>query len=531
MTPAQDPIDPSLRMLTGLPVPDEEPLDDGMWEGGDSTGGWTSGPRAVAAFPPPPRAARTMRTRDDIGNAQRLIDRYGPIVRWVLIVKGGEWAVYDGRRWAFRGGDTLVRTLTRLTVEDLPKTEALSYSAENPVDEKGKKLPSDRDVFLAYVSKLRDHRVMGRAISAASSFPELHAQPEDFDANRRWLNLPNGILDTDKVLLKPHNPDLMLSRMFGVPYNERAQAAVWERFLTMNIPDENTRLYLQKAAGYTLSGLSNEKTLLYLYGPSDTGKSIFTGVMSRLFGEYGLVASDGALRPRREGTVNNDVDGMAGKRFVTTSESRPGEEMDEALVKRLTGRDEQTTRALYQNNRTWTPECVIWVCSNQYPKITGDDDAIWTRIRVVPFLRQFLAGDPNRDERLEEKLHAEMEGIFAWAVRGLRMYLRDGLMPPPEVLHAGEAFRTTADGVTAFVAEYTEDGFLTIEESAWAPRTELYEMYKRWCKESAMREPLRPSRFYARLDVSYRAAKVNGTRGYAGITTGPKKLAPEAWSR
>ncbi|MFC8429880.1 phage/plasmid primase, P4 family [Streptomyces sp. NPDC057253] len=505
------------------------PPDDDMWGGEE----WSDAPklRTVTTFPPPPRAARTMRTRDDIGNAQRLIDRYGPILRWVLVKKGGEWAVYDGRRWAFYGGDTLVRTLMRLTVEDLPNSEALSYSAENPVDEKGKQLPSDREIFLAYVAKLRDHRAMGRAISAALSFPELHAQVEDFDSNRRYLNLPNGILDTDKVQLKPHDPDLMLSKMFGAPYNPQAKAPNWERFLAMNLPEEETRLYLQKAAGYTLSGLSNEKTLLYLYGPSDTGKSIFTGVMSRLFGEYGLVASDGALRPRREGSINNDVDDMAGKRFVTTSESRPGEEMDEALVKRLTGRDDQRTRALYENNRSWTPECVIWVCSNQYPKITGDDDAIWTRIRVVPFLIQFLAGDPRRDERLEEKLHAELEGIFAWAVEGLRLYLRDGLTPPPEVIQAGERFRSSADGVTAFVAEFAEDDFLKVEEDGWTPRTDLYEMYKRWCKESAMREPLRPSRFYARLDVSYRAAKIGGTRGYKGISIGPKQMAPAGWSR
>ncbi|MER8197042.1 phage/plasmid primase, P4 family [Streptomyces microflavus] len=508
------------------------PPEDDMW--GPETWGEDETPKlkAVTSFPPPPRAVSTTHTCDDIGNALRLIDRYGHIVRWTLVKKGGEWAVYDGRRWAFHGGDTLIRTLARETVEDLPRSEAKSYSSKPKTDDDGKEKPSDREVFLAFVAKMRDHRAMGRAIASSATFPQLHARTKDFDAHRRYLNLPNGILDTDTVQLQPHNPDLMLSKMFATAYVPHAKAPVWERFLEMNIPDERTRLYLQKAAGYTLSGLSNEKTLLYLFGPSDTGKSIFTGVMSRMFGdEYGIAATDGTLSPRREGAINNDVDGMAGKRFVTTSESRPGEEMDEALVKRLTGRDEQTTRALYENNRTWTPECVIWVCSNQYPRITGDDDAIWTRIRVVPFKRQFLAGDPDRDERLEEKLHAEMEGIFAWAARGLEMYLRDGLAPPPEVVQAGESFRSTADGVTAFVTEYAEDSFLTVEEHGWAPRTELYELYKRWCQEAALRTALRPSRFYTRMDVSYRPAKVNGTRGYSGITIGPKLLAPVGWGR
>jgi len=489
-------------------------------------------PAPTTAAAKPTATGPMKRSWDDIGNAQRLLDRYGHVLRWTLAKKSGEWGVYDGRRWAFRGGDTLVRTLARQTVEDLPSSEAGAYSNEPQFDLRGKEKPSLRDEFLAFVSKSRDHRAMGRGIAAASTFPEAHARPEDFDADRRWLNLPNGVLDTDRVQLLPHDPALMLSKMFAVPYTPDAEAPAWERFLEMNIPDLHTRLYLQRAVGYTLSGLSNEKTLIYLYGPSDTGKSIFTGIMGRLFGiDYGIAASDGALRPRREGAINNDVDDMAGKRFVTTSESRPGEELDEALVKRLTGRDEQRSRALYENNRSWTPECVIWVCSNQYPKITGDDDAIWTRIRVVPFLRQFLAGDPDRDERLEEKLHAELEGIFAWAVRGLVMYLRDGLAPPPEVVQAGEQFRATADGVTAFVAEYAEEEFVTVEEHGWAPRTDLYEMYKRWCKDSGLRQPLRPSRFYTRLGVSYREAKVNGTRGHKGISLGPKTPpVPVGWS-
>jgi putative DNA primase/helicase len=482
-------------------------------------------------FPPEPVHCTTKQSWDDIGNAQRLIDRYGHILRWTLVKKGGEWAVYDGRRWAFYGGDTLVRTLARKMVEDLPRTEASSYDTAPKHDDNGKEKPSEQDEFLAFVAKLRDQRPMGRAIAAAATFPEVHARPDNFDAERRYLNLPNGVLDTDKVQLLPHDPDLMLSKMFAVPYKPQAKAPTWERFLSMNIPDEKTREYLQKAVGYTLSGLSNEKTLLYLYGPSDTGKSIFTGMLGRLFGEYGIAASDGALRPRREGVINNDVDDMAGKRFVTTSESRPGEEMDEALVKRLTGRDEQRSRALYENNRSWVPECVIWVCSNQYPKVTGDDDAIWTRIRVIPFERQFLAGDPDRDERLEEKLIAELEGIFAWAARGLSLYLREGLAPPPEVVVAGERFRSSADGVTAFVAEYAEDDYLTVGEHEWSPRSELYALYKRWCDESAMRLPLRPSRFYTRLEVSYRAAKVNGSRGFRGLSIGPKTPASTGWGR
>lgn len=477
-----------------------------------------------------PVAKAIMRSWDDIGNAQRLLDRYASILRWTLVKKGGEWGVYDGKRWAFYGGDTLVRTLARKTIEDLPDAEAGLYSDEPQYDAAGKEKPSQKEQFLAFVAKMRDHRPMGRAIASAATFPEIHARAEDFDANRRYLNLPNGVLDTDTVQLVAHDPALMLSKMFATSYNPDATAPTWERFLEMNLPDAATRVYLQKAAGYTLSGLSNEKTLLYLHGPSDTGKSIFTGVMGRMFGtEYGIAASDGALAPRRDGAINNNVDDMAGKRFVTTSESRPGEEMDEALVKRLTGRDEQRSRALYENNRSWIPECVIWVCSNQYPKITGDDDAIWTRIRVIPFLRQFLAGDPERDERLEEKLHKEIEGILAWAVRGLAMYLRDGLAPPPEVVQAGEKFRAAADGVAAFVAEYAEDEFLTVEEHGWAPRSDIYEMYQRWCGADSLRMPLRPSRFYTRMETSYRPAKVNGTRGFKGISLGPKGLAPVGW--
>lgn len=456
---------------------------------------------------------------DDLGNGQRLLDRYAPIIRWVLMDKGGRWAVYDGKRWDFEGGDTLVRTLVRKTVESLPDGELLRYDDKPTTDPlTGKPKPSEQDRFKAFIHASRDSRAMGRATVAAATFQRVHARVSDFDANHRYLNLPNGVLDTDTVRLLAHDPDLMLSKMFATPYNPRATAPTWLNFLEVNVPNVETRRYLQKMSGYSLTGRADAKVLPYLHGPRDTGKSIYTGIMLRLVGrDYGVPAADGALRPRREGQISNDIDDMAGKRFVTTSESRPGEAMDEALVKRLTGRDQQRTRALYANNRDWIPECVIWVCSNQYPRITGNDDAIWGRIKVVPFKVQFLEGDPSRDEQLQAKIELELEGVMAWAVEGLRMYLREGLTPPPEVVMASEAFRASADGVSMYLAEAAEDEKITVRAGTWINRTELHQMYKAWC-EAEEQDALKPAKFYERLEaLGYSQSKRNGTRGFEGI--------------
>ncbi|MBZ5619079.1 MAG: hypothetical protein LAQ69_10200 [Acidobacteriia bacterium] len=55
---------------------------------------------------------------------------------------------------------------------------------------------------------------------------------------------------------------------------------------------------------------------------------------------------------------------------------------------------------------------------NYRPQVKGADDAIWRRMRLVPFDVSMEESNPEYDKNLGEKLRAVAEGILAWTARG-----------------------------------------------------------------------------------------------------------------
>ncbi|MEU7609532.1 phage/plasmid primase, P4 family [Micromonospora sp. NPDC049204] len=516
------------------------------------------------------------RTHDDIGNGNRLLDLYGHRFRYVT--DDQVWRIWDGHRWdtdqhnrvqeAAKGVaqymvDHEVEQLVASDPDQPSAPEGYPKALVGPLNVWMETEPGDALSWIAedsarvswaaawwkwhaadqaagalrkFAKKCRDMPRLNAMVKAASSIPALATSSDAFDQpGTGLLNVLNGTLDTNTVELRPHARGDMLTKVAPIKYNPHARAPMWQKFLKDNLPDKDgdqgagaeTRRYLQKLAGYMLTGKANEKLMAYLYGPSDTGKSLFVAVLLAMLGpDYALAAAKGVLAPRGHGDDGRDPDrhDMAGTRLVTTSESRPGEPMDEALVKALTGRDGQRSRGNYaRGNESWTPEMLLMVCSNQLPRITGDDDAIWTRIKVIPFDIQFLAGDPRRDDQLQAKIVAsELEGVLAWAVEGLRLYRQEGLADPAAVRLATERFRSDSDGVARFIGDGADDGKLLVGEGEWTERTALYTAYSRWANEAGVKYPLARDRFYTRMEhLGYVQRKREGKRGFAGLSVIP----------
>jgi putative DNA primase/helicase len=452
---------------------------------------------------------------NDFGNAERVIDKYGEKVRWVRDEKGGHWAVYDGRKWESHGADTTVRQMVWDTLKYMPDDELSDYDT-NPGANGARSM---QEKFLDWAKKQHSARAINGCMTALSAHPTISAWPGEFDEHRHLMNFDNGTLDTDTLQWMDHDAQDMLTRCMPVAYNPDAKCDRWRKFLEETIEDPEIRHYLHKAIGYTLTGRSDEKMMLWLYGPANTGKSIVTQTLAKLFGQdYGVTANEGALRPKTGGSgPSPEIDSMKGKRYVAASETGHGEKLDEALIKRLTGRDTINSRTLYAKEGNWNPECVIWVASNQYPQPHGDDDAIWGRFRPIPFTVTFGPENPLRDARLQEKLDAELEGIAAWAVEGLRLYLSEGLPVPAGMTVAAEEFRSASDDVARFIAEAAETDRIRVADHARGSRTDLYNLYQVWAKSNGSGVKA-AGRFYERLrSLGFEEHKTNGKRLVVGI--------------
>jgi putative DNA primase/helicase len=176
---------------------------------------------------------------------------------------------------------------------------------------------------------------------------------------------------------------------------------------------------------------------------------------------------------KRTGSIPNDVARLNGARYVFASEAEEGQKLAEATIKDITGADIISARFMRGEWFDFTPVFKIWLATNHKPKIRGRDNAIWDRIRLIPF--EVSIPTSEQDPRLLDKLQAESAGILAWAVRGCQDRLQDGLQPPRKVIQATAAYRAEMDDLGLFLDEHCilKDGVVTSAKA-------LFDAYSQW---------------------------------------------------
>jgi len=90
----------------------------------------------------------------------------------------------------------------------------------------------------------------------------------------------------------------------------------------------------------------------------------------------------------------------------------------------------------------------------------------------------------KRDHSLREKLAAESDGIFMWALVGLRRVMNNGYRFNETAATRAELekYRTESSSSLSFA-----DMYLTLDEEAISVRDEVYNTYKEFCNEAGFK--------------------------------------------
>ena len=100
---------------------------------------------------------------------------------------------------------------------------------------------------------------------------------------------------------------------------------------------------------------------------------------------------------------------------------------------------------------TFRPTYKVFLDCNYRPVITDRNDAIWNRVKCVPFKIQIPKAEIDTD--LPTKLRTELPGVLRWIVEGAVLYHREGLGDPPDVTAATEQYRQESDRLKEFFAD------------------------------------------------------------------------------
>ena len=301
-------------------------------------------------------------------------------------------------------------------------------------------------------------------------------------ANRNVLNLKNGVFDFDRMAIFPHGREFYQTKIAGVKYEEGAVCPLWTGMLETVLPNESVRRFLQKAIGYTASSAYMEKCIFIMYGEGgNNGKTTIARTIHELLGDYGVVAEKQTImdtRGHNAGAPRPDLVRLRDRRYVCISESEKDDRLAEGLVKNLTGGGVISCRTLHHEPVEFPAIFKIWLDTNYPPQVRGTDQALFRRLRIIPFDVTLPADKVDPD--FFEKLRGEFPGILNWVVEGYRLYKEEGFEMPDTMKDLVTDYAEDMSPLDQWVKECVEIRKTPFTHCCTSKV--LYQSYYSWCK-------------------------------------------------
>jgi len=241
---------------------------------------------------------------------------------------------------------------------------------------------------------------------------------------------------------------------------------------------------VQRSLGVALVGAVLEEKLDLWHGTGANGKSTTQKALLAILGDYAGVCAPNLLMASKHERHPTELADLAGYRVVFSTETEANRHLAESLVKQLTGGEPIKARFLYGDFFTFGRTFTLTLITNHRPSISGQDLAIWRRIRLVPWTETIPESERRPQDEIVAELVREGPGILNWLLQGLRDWQRDPHWTAPEVVAATDAYRLEQDALGGFLADCCELGSrYTVGVG------ELYERYIEWANESG-EEPI-----------------------------------------
>ncbi len=338
----------------------------------------------------------------DLFNSKMMTREYGSEIRFCAPWK--KWIIWDGMRWKKDDGN-LIYQMAIDTIKGMYKKAIANKTGEETL------------AMMEHAGRSEAARKIEAMIRVTAWNKEINIKPELMDRDPFVFNCKNGMIDLESGRLLPHDKDKLITKIGPVVYEPGAQCPVWKKFLK-EIFARNTELinFVQRVLGWTLTGDTSSQAMFILYGNGANGKSTFINTIMKLMGDYATSTPTETFMQKKGDQASNDIARLKGTRFVSAMEAEYGGKLAESVIKRLTGDDVISARFLYGEFFDFLPTFKIFMATNHKPKIGGMDNAIWRRIKMVPF--EVSIPENKQDRMLSKKLENELPGILAWMVEG-----------------------------------------------------------------------------------------------------------------
>jgi putative DNA primase/helicase len=406
----------------------------------------------------------TLSDMTDQANAERLFAEHGKDILYVVERK--LWAIWSGCRW-------------EMSLAAEGRVQGLAIQSARNLELRAKLEPDEKvsGKILAWAAKSQNARSVSATLLMLKNLCAVSVN--EFDSNPMMLNCPNGMVDLLTGKLLPHDKSALFSQVTSCEYSEDAPLPeAFNKFLAKVQPDLETREYLLRYLGYTLSGRNDDQSFMFAFGSTgNNGKSTLLDLMCYLMGDFAVTIETEAVMLAKYGGSNSDYEiaRTRGKRLVVGHEVSDSMKLNEPLMKRLTGGDMVTARMIYEMPIEFRSYAHYWFTGNNKPAMGSQDIAVWRRIRLVPFSVTVAAQE--RDTKLIDKLKSEGPAILRQLVANGIVAAEKGMHMSEIMLQEIEDYKEENDVLRDFFSDKCAIG-VSAETSA----SDLCEAYNEWAK-------------------------------------------------
>jgi len=240
------------------------------------------------------------------------------------------------------------------------------------------------------------------------------------EVNLNLINFENGCYDLENSCFRLPELDEMVYRSTGYDYTDVIDEEIRNEIFSMlrkiyKMENDSDELldYILKCKASCLSGENKFEHILGLTGPGGNGKGVNDTLDKHTYGGYYGTMDSSFFTQKKlsSSSASPEIADKKGIRMMVSSECEKTDELQTALLKRLSGNDMISTRKLFKDQFEFLPQLTMFFQFNGAPNLSQVDDGIKRRFKLVDFKTSFKSNpDPNnkfeelKDSNLKNKL-------------------------------------------------------------------------------------------------------------------------------
>ncbi|ALI36859.1 hypothetical protein NMY3_02669 [Candidatus Nitrosocosmicus oleophilus] len=298
-----------------------------------------------------------------------------------------------------------------------------------------------------------------------------------FDKDMNIVNLRNGLYDIENNRLLSHSPSYYSIDQKPITYDPKARPKLFGKYLSQVLYLSEIRTAIE-AMAYTFYRDCPFEYFFKLYGYGSNGKSVFTGLLTRLHGEenvsnvslLSLIDNRFALSDLENKSINIDTE--LSNNFIK----------DISILKKLTGGRKQPIRIEEKYRKAYDTYLYakLFFNANTIAESIEKTVAIYRREIIISFPNSFEGKKDDINLLAKLSTEEEMSGIFNVLMISLRLLLKNrGIHLNEKTAEARRIKHERAvNPVKAFLAEAVADESLTTD---YVVKEHLFEAYRKYC--------------------------------------------------